>query len=40
MRREHLVPLPRQALAILRELHAVTGKGELLFPSIRSPTGR
>lgn len=36
MRREHLVPLPRQALAILRDLHAVTGKGELLFPSIRS----
>jgi integrase len=36
MRREHLVPLPKQALAILRELHAITGKGELLFPSIRS----
>ncbi|MGD9883694.1 MAG: tyrosine-type recombinase/integrase [Reyranella sp.] len=36
MRREHLVPLPRQALAILRELHAVTGRGGLLFPSIRS----
>ena len=36
MRREHLVPLPRQALAILRDLKAVTGKGGLLFPSIRS----
>lgn len=36
MRREHLVPLPTQALVILRELHALTGKGELLFPSIRS----
>lgn len=36
MRREHLVPLPRQALAILRALQAITGKGELLFPSIRS----
>lgn len=36
MRREHLVPLPTQALAILRELHTITRKGELLFPSIRS----
>ena len=36
MRREHLVPLPTQALAILRQLHALTGKGGLLFPSIRS----
>lgn len=36
MRREHLVPLPRQALAILRALQVLTGKGELLFPSIRS----
>ncbi|HZQ00783.1 MAG TPA: integrase arm-type DNA-binding domain-containing protein [Reyranella sp.] len=36
MRREHMVPLPKQALAILRELQPVTGKGELLFPSIRS----
>jgi integrase len=36
MRREHLVPLPRQALAILTDLRAITGRGELLFPSIRS----
>lgn len=36
MRREHLVPLPRQALAILTDLHKITGKGDLLFPSIRS----
>lgn len=36
MRREHIVPLPRQALAILKELQAITGKGEYLFPSIRS----
>lgn len=36
MRREHLVPLPTQALVILRELHALTDKGALLFPSIRS----
>ncbi|MBM3646074.1 MAG: DUF4102 domain-containing protein [Alphaproteobacteria bacterium] len=36
MRREHLVPLPSQALAILRDLKAISGKGDLLFPSIRS----
>lgn len=36
MRREHLVPLPTQALKILTDLHKMTGKGELLFPSIRS----
>ena len=36
MRREHLVPLPRQALEILTDLHKITGKGDLLFPSIRS----
>lgn len=36
MRREHVVPLPRQALAILSDLRAITGKGDLLFPSIRS----
>jgi integrase len=36
MRREHRVPLPRQAITLLRELHALTGGGELVFPSIRS----
>jgi integrase len=36
MRREHLVPLPRQALAILRDLRVISGNVELLFPSIRS----
>jgi integrase len=36
MRREHLVPLPRQALAILTDLQKVTGRAGLLFPSIRS----
>jgi integrase len=36
MRREHLVPLPRQALAILRKLQTITGKGDFLFPSMRS----
>lgn len=27
----HLVPLPKQAVAVLRELHAVTGGGPLVF---------
>lgn len=31
-RREHLVPLPRQALGLLRELQNITGKYPLLFP--------
>ena len=33
----HIVPLATQAVAILRELHAVTGHGQYLFPSARSP---
>ncbi len=32
MRREHLVPLSRQALCVLRELHPLTGSGRFLFP--------
>ncbi|VBO96142.1 tyrosine-type recombinase/integrase [Burkholderia pseudomallei] len=28
----HLVPLPSQAVAILRELHPLTGRGEFVFP--------
>ena len=36
MRREHQVPLPRQALDILSKLKAITGAGRLLFPGIRS----
>jgi integrase len=36
MSREHLVPLSRQAVAILRDLHALTGNGKLLFPGLRS----
>ncbi|WP_069706140.1 tyrosine-type recombinase/integrase [Burkholderia seminalis] len=32
----HIVPLPSQALSILRELHAVTGNGRFLFPSVRT----
>ncbi len=32
MRKEHRVPLPTQALAILRELHEITGHAKLVFP--------
>jgi len=31
----HYVPLSRQALTILRELHALTGAGALTFPGVR-----
>lgn len=34
----HLVPLSRQAVAILMELKALTGGGTLVFPSLRSST--
>ena len=36
MKAAHLVPLSKQAVAILRSLRALTGRGHLLFPSIRS----
>jgi len=32
----HLVPLPFQAVKILRDLHALTGRGRYVFPSTRS----
>lgn len=36
-REAHLVPLSRQALAVLEELRPVTGAGRYLFPAIRNP---
>ena len=36
MRRQHLVPLSRQAIFILRELQQYSGEGTYLFPSIRT----
>jgi integrase len=36
MREAHLVPLSAQALEILRDLHAITGRGRYCFPSIRT----
>jgi integrase len=36
-RQPHLVPLARQSLEILQELHALTGSGKYIFPSPRTP---
>ena len=38
MRRPHRVPLSRQAVAIIRNLQAITGGGRWLFPSVRTTT--
>ena len=35
MKEQHIVPLSKQALAILRRLHEVTGRGKLVFPGVR-----
>lgn len=32
-----VVPLARQAVAILRDLHALTGRGRYVFPGVRTP---
>jgi integrase len=37
-RHAHLVPLCRQAVSILRELHPLTGSNKYLFPSLRTNT--
>ncbi|HUN85156.1 MAG TPA: integrase arm-type DNA-binding domain-containing protein [Terracidiphilus sp.] len=37
MRTPHIVPLSRQAVEVLRSLHHLTGKHELLFPGDRNP---
>jgi integrase len=33
---DHLVPLASQAVAILRQLHALTGTGRYVFPNVRT----
>lgn len=33
----HVIPLSKQALTILRELHQLTGRGRYLFPGARDP---
>lgn len=37
MKRAHMVPLSRQALTVLHELHRVTGAGDRMFPNSRRP---
>jgi len=36
MRKAHIVPLSLQAVAILKELQILTGRGRLVFPSTTS----
>ena len=36
MRRPHRVPLSKQAISIIRDLHKITGTSKYLFPSVRS----
>lgn len=36
-RDEHIVPLASQAVAILRELHPLTGRGQYVLPGARNP---
>jgi integrase len=36
MKRPHRVPLARQTVVILRELHRITGQGEFVFPAVDS----
>lgn len=33
---DHVVPLSRQAMAVIRDLHPLTGRGRFLFPSPRT----
>lgn len=37
MREQHIVPLSRQALDVLHQLHAITGSGRYLFPGLGNP---
>lgn len=36
MKNDHIVPLSKQALEILRSLHPITGHGHYVFPSLRT----
>ena len=36
MKQPHVVPLSEQAIEVLRELHSITGRGQYVFPSVRS----
>jgi integrase len=36
MGQDHIVPLATQAVALLKDLHAMTGHGKFVFPSVRT----
>jgi len=36
MANDHIVPLSKQAIALLREIHPISGHGQFVFPSIRT----
>jgi len=36
MRQDHIVPLATQAVVLLKDLHAMTGHGKYVFPSVRT----
>jgi integrase len=38
MREQHIVPLARQAVELLRELKSISGRSHYVFPSLRSAT--
>lgn len=38
MREEHIVPISKPAIEVLKELQALTGSGRLLFPCVGSPS--
>jgi integrase len=35
MQHDHIVPLSTQALAVLKDIHRITGRGRYVFPSVR-----
>ena len=37
-KRDHIVPLSKQALVVLKDIHALTGRGVYVFPSQRGPS--
>jgi integrase len=38
LHQEHLVPLSRQAVAVLKKIRPLTGNGRFVFPSMRTTT--
>jgi integrase len=39
MRRDHIVPLSTQSLSVLERMKEISGKGQYVFPSARTPDG-